>query len=132
MKKGLVLIGLLVMFALFSTVDVSAYMGWETWPAYGSYGYHRSGSYSHYGPYAGYGYTYGPRYYGGYYGACPGYFGSYSRCGTNAYGVSNSYYRSGDLTSLSRSNLESTYGLVGGNPYAFGLASNTNDYRWNS
>ena len=126
MKKGLILIGLLVMFALFSTMDVSAYMGWEVWPAYGTSNYHRYGSYSNYGPsYGGY---YGYSGYGGY-GRCPGYFGSYSRCGTNAYAVSNSYHRSGDLTSLSRNNLESTYNLVNSNPYAYGLASNTNDYR---
>lgn len=131
MKKGLILIGLLVMFALFSTLDVSAYMGWEVWPAYGANGYHRYGSYSNYGP--SYGYGYGLNYHGsGYYGACPGYFGSYSRCGTNVYAVSNAYSRGGDLTSMSRKNLESTYGLVSSNPYAFGLASNTNDYRWNS
>lgn len=124
MKKGLILVGIFAMFALFSTMDVSAYMGWEVWPAYGANGYHRYGNYNSYGS--------NYRGYGGYYGSCPGYFGSYSRCGTNTYAVTNSYNRGGDLTSMSRNNLRSTYDLVGSNPYSFGLASNTGDYRaWN-
>ena len=118
MKKGLALLGILMVFGLIGASEASAwYNGWGFWPSYGAYGYHNY--------YAG-GYGYGG-------GRCPGYYGSYSYCGGNSRGMQQTQWNSNSMIDYSRDNLQSTYNLVGGNPYRYGIASNAGDYNaWNN
>ncbi len=113
MKKGLALLGILMIFGLLGVSEASAwYNGWGFWPSYGAYSYNNN-----------YGGSYGNSW-----GRCSGYYGSYSYCGGNSKGMQQTQWKSTSLIDYSSNNLQNAYNLAGGNPYRYGIASNAGDY----